>query len=46
MDVGKPKRTHRVEPLKDPVPKEQPEEPSKQRPPTEAPSQPAALPAR
>jgi hypothetical protein len=46
MDVGKPKKTHRVEPIEDPVPKEHPQEPSKERPPTEAPSQPVELPAR
>jgi hypothetical protein len=46
MDVGKPKKTHRVEPVEEPVPREQPQEPSKQRPPTEAPSQPVELPAR
>jgi hypothetical protein len=42
MDVGKPKKTHRVEPVEDPVPKEKPQEPepSKQRPPAEAPSKP------
>ncbi len=46
MDVGKPKKTHQVEPLEDPVPKKQPQEPSKERPPAEAASQPAELPAR
>jgi hypothetical protein len=46
MGVGKPRKTHRVEPVEDPVPKEQPQEPSKQRPPPKAPSQPIELPAR
>ncbi len=46
MDVGRPKKTHQVEPVEDPVPKEQPQEPSKEGPPAEAPSQPVELPAR
>jgi hypothetical protein len=48
MDVGKPKKTHRVEPVEDPVPKEQPQEPgpSKQRPPAKAPLGPVKPPAR
>jgi hypothetical protein len=39
MDVGKPKKIHRVEPVEDPVPQEQPQEPPEERP-AEAPSQP------
>jgi hypothetical protein len=46
MDAGKPKKSHLVEPLEDPVPKKQPQEPSKGRPPAEAPPQPVEGPAR
>jgi hypothetical protein len=48
MNVGKPKKTYRVEPVEDPVPKEQPQEPepSNPRPPAEAPSKPVKLPTR
>jgi len=39
MDVGKPKKIHRVEPVEDPVPQEQPQAPPEERP-AEAPPQP------
>ncbi len=39
MDVGKPKKIHRVEPVEDPVPQEQPQEPPEEQP-AEAPPQP------
>jgi hypothetical protein len=44
MDVGKPKKVYRVEPVEDPVPREQPPEAPKERP-AEAPSQSVETPA-
>jgi hypothetical protein len=41
MEIGKPRRIHRVEPLKDPVP-ERPQEPE----PKEAPRAPAEVPSK
>jgi hypothetical protein len=43
MEVGKPIRIHEVEPVRDPVPRERPNEPPRQRPqreprPVEAPA--------
>src|ERR671937_530477 len=44
MEVGKPIRTHEVEPVKDPVPRERPEETRRER--TERKPLPAEAPAR
>jgi hypothetical protein len=44
MEIGKPRRTVRVEPLEDPVPRELPEEPP-EREPAEVPRGPEKVPA-
>ena len=44
MEVGKPIRTHEVEPVKDPVPRERPQERPRERP--ERKSLPEEAPAR
>jgi hypothetical protein len=44
MEIGKPRRTVRVEPLEDPVPRELPEEPH-EREPAEVPREPEKVPA-
>jgi hypothetical protein len=43
MEIGKPKRVYRVEPLRDPVPRRRENEPA---PPGRAPETPKTVPAR
>jgi hypothetical protein len=45
MDIGKPQRTHTVEPLEDSVPRERPEEPPEREEPAEPPREPEQVPA-
>ena len=45
MDIGKPRRTHTVEPLEDPVPRELPEESPEREEPAEPPREPEQVPA-
>ena len=45
MDIGKPRRTHTVEPLEDPVPRELPEETPEREEPAEPPREPEQVPA-
>jgi hypothetical protein len=45
MDIGKPTRTHTVEPLEDPVPRELPEESPEREEPAEPPREPEQVPA-
>ena len=46
MDIGKPKRTYTVEPLKDPIPREQPEKIPEPAPPEPGRRAPAPGPTR
>jgi hypothetical protein len=45
MEIGKPRRTHTVEPLEDPVPRERAEESPEREEPTEPPREPEKVPA-
>jgi len=42
MNIGKPKRTHTVEPVVDPVPRKEPAAPERR----DAPAQPVTVPAK
>jgi hypothetical protein len=44
MNIGKPKRTHTVEPIESPVPRKEPEPAAPERP--AVPAQPATVPAK
>jgi hypothetical protein len=45
MEIGKPRRTHTVEPLEHPVPRERAEESHEREEPTEPPREPEKVPA-
>lgn len=46
MDIGKPKRIYTIEPIEDPIPREQPEKVAEPAPPEPAPRERVRVPAR